>query len=116
MRWILGALGMPPSRTFVDVGADTVHVQAWFWFRVDVPRERLLDAVRVDRRVVSRGVHGWRGSWLVNAASDGLVRLTIEPGQRGWLTVVPLTVRELTVSVVDPDGLVQTLASTQERW
>ncbi len=53
----------------------------------------------------SRGAHGWRGRWLVNGAGDGLVVIDISPPARARVTGVPVRLRELTVSVEDPDAL-----------
>jgi hypothetical protein len=53
----------------------------------------------------SWGAHGWRGRWLVNGSSKGIVQLDLEPRQRAWLLGIwPISLRELYVSLTDPDG------------
>jgi hypothetical protein len=59
----------------------------------------------------TRGVHGGHGAWLVNGSRRGLVRLILDPpamartGAGGlWISV---EVRELRLSLEDPDGLIQ---------
>jgi hypothetical protein len=98
-----------------------------------IPLAAIKDAQRVPDREPggSLGIHGGRGRWLVNAASEGLVRLKLDPPQEARLTVgsslarstarrVPwfvrpllrdrsTKVRELTISVSDPDALVDAL-------
>ena len=59
--------------------------------------------------VISRGVHGWRGDWLVNGAGDGLVELRFDPPMRAHVIGFPVRVRRLRVAVDDPDGLVEAL-------
>ena len=58
------------------------------------------------------GAHGWRGEWLVNGSSSGIVRIELEPPGRAKVCGVPVELRVLRVSVEDPAGLRQCLAST----
>ena len=60
--------------------------------------------------MLNRGVHGWRGSWLVNGAGDGLVEVLFDPPMRARVLGFPVHVRRLRVAVDDPDGLVQAIA------
>lgn len=109
MRWLLTVTGMPPRFTYAEVAPEMVRVRAGLWFRLDIPRERIVVAERNGKRYLSRGVHGWRGRWLVNASADGLVRIAIEPRVGGWLLFWPLRVREVIVSLRDPDGFLDEL-------
>ncbi|MFV0306361.1 MAG: hypothetical protein ACK5OX_01285 [Desertimonas sp.] len=108
MRLLARVLLIGPNRSGVAIDTDTVRVWMGWGFRATLRRDTV-HATRLDRRVISRGVHGWRGRWLVNGAADGLVRLTIEPRQRGWTAGIPLSLREVTVSVEDPEGLLAAL-------
>ena len=58
-----------------------------------------------DDRVWGWGVHGWKGKWLVNGTSQGLVRFTIDPATRALGCFVPLDLRVLRVSVADRDAV-----------
>lgn len=109
MRWFLTVTGMPPRFTYAEVGPDSVRVRAGLWFRLDTPCERIVVAERHGKHYLSRGVHGWWGRWLVNASADGLVRIAIEPKVGGWLLFWPLRVREVIVSLRDPDGFLAEL-------
>ena len=70
----------------------------------------------------NRGVHGSQGAWLVNGSNRGLVRLILDPPATartrlgrlvGAVTSTATTgsgaveVRELRLSVEDPDGLIE---------
>jgi hypothetical protein len=60
----------------------------------------------LGRRVsLTRGVHGWAGRWLVNGAGDGILVISLNPWQRGYVIGFPVTLRELLVSVDDPSAL-----------
>lgn len=102
----LGA-GRKRSRVMVT-DAEVMVVQGWA-FRARFPRSSVVGVRRQAGSVLSRGAHGWSGRWLVNGAGDGLVVVTIDPTARARVTGVPVSLRELTVSVDDPDGLVAAL-------
>lgn len=111
----LGSAVMTPlwagrKRTLVRVDADDLRVQMSWAFRCTVPRSAIVGITRPSGSVLSRGAHGWRGRWLVNGAGTGLVTITIDPPARGRVTGVPVRVRELTLSLDDPDGFIAALA------
>jgi hypothetical protein len=74
-------------------------------FRARFPRAAVLRAARLDRRVFSRGVHGFGGRWLVNGAGGPILAITLDPPQRARVVGLPLRLRELLVSVDDPAAL-----------
>jgi hypothetical protein len=59
------------------------------------------------------GVHAKGGSWLANGSADGLVEIEIDPPchtERCLSTLFRrMEVRELIVSLVDPDGFIAAL-------
>lgn len=105
----MAVLGMRPANSFLDVGDDTVDVRMGWAFRASVPRAAIRTAAPDDGRVLGWGVHGWRGEWLVNGSSGGLVRIELDPPQRAKAALVPVRLRVLRVSVEDPDGLLAIL-------
>jgi hypothetical protein len=105
----MAALGILPSRSWVEVTDDVLRVRMSWAFRLDTPRAYVRDVQPDLDRVWSWGVHGWRGRWLVNGSSSGLVRIDLAPPVRGRTGPLPITVRELRVSVEDPDGLISAL-------
>jgi hypothetical protein len=57
-------------------------------------------------RPISRGVHGWRGRWLVNGAGRPLVGIDLDPAPRAYVTGFPVRLRRVVVSVADADALI----------
>jgi len=96
----------------VEVTADDVQVRFGAMFRADVPRSAVRSARPATGPVLGWGAHGWRGRWLVNGSSSGRVTIEIDPVQRAWVTGVPVKLRELTVSVDDPDSFLAALAGS----
>ena len=103
------ALGLSPSRSWVEVGDDLLRVRMSWAFSLDARLVNVRDARPVTGRVGGWGVHGWRGRWLVNGSSSGLVRIDLSQPVRGRMGPIPIGVRQLRVSVEDPDGLVAAL-------
>jgi hypothetical protein len=102
-------LGIVPEQCRVEVDDGEVRVRMGWTFRLDAPRARVR-SVTLDRdRVWGWGAHGWRGRWLVNGSSHGLVRIEFDPPARARTAGVAVRVERLRVSVEDPDGLVRTL-------
>lgn len=54
---------------------------------------------------MSRGVHGAAGRWLVNGSGEGILAIDFEPVQRAYVLGIPVRLRQLLVSVEEPDGL-----------
>jgi hypothetical protein len=79
-------------------------------FAATIPRSSITGAARVSGPVLSWGAHGWRGRWLINGSSRGLVRISIDPPGRGRCLFFPVSVRELTVSLEKPDEFVAALS------
>ena len=122
--WLLGLLGHGRrlSRITVDAGtvdagtvdagtvdagtvdAGTVDVRMGLAFRASLPLGTVVQAARYDGRVWGWGVHGWRGRWLVNGSSHGLVTLTIAPPAPARVLGIPVHLRQLIVSLEDPEG------------
>ena len=102
--------GVRPSRSWVEVTPGRVEVRLGWGFRLDAPRASVRSAAHDDRPVRAWGAHGWRGRWLVNGSSQGVVRLDLDPPARARvLGLLRPPVRELRVSVQDPDALVAAL-------
>lgn len=111
-RWyalISSALLLFPSDSYVDVGEDEVECRMGWAFRARFPRSAVSGAKRFERRPLSRGVHGFAGRWLVNGSGDGILVVELEPPQRCRVLGVPLRLRQLLVSVDDPEALAERL-------
>jgi hypothetical protein len=104
-------LGIARTGSHVEVSPDQVVVRLAWSFTSRFPRSSIR-AVRPDTgRVLGWGAHGWKGEWLVNGSSSGIVRIEIDPPVRARVVGVPVTLRVLRVAVEDPDALVSTLGS-----
>jgi hypothetical protein len=102
-------LGRDDAR--IEVEDLEITVKMGWAFDTVIPRATVASVRALDRRVISRGVHGWRGDWLVNGAGNGLVRIDLEPRVRGRVSLVPVRIASVTVSVEDPPALVDAIES-----
>jgi hypothetical protein len=92
----------------VDVAADRIDVRMGWAFRASIPRESVERVEQIDRipPLYGFGVHGWNGRWAVNGSQRGAVKLTLEPPATGRVLVVPVTLRELSLSLEEPEAFV----------
>jgi hypothetical protein len=90
----------------VRVQDGALRVSMGWGFRATVPLASITSAEHHSGRITSWGAHGWRGRWLVNGSSRGVVVLTIDPPATARVLGVPVTLKELAVSVTDPDALI----------
>jgi hypothetical protein len=102
-------LAITPGWSYVDIAPDRVRVRMGWAFGAEVPRTSIRSARRVCN-AISIGVHGWRGRWLVNGAAGPLVAVAIDPPAPARVLGFPVRLRELILSVDDPDVLIRALA------
>ena len=94
----------------VELDGSTLRVRLGLAYRASIPRGSVTAATRDPARwFTSIGAHGWRGRWLVNTSTRGLVRLTIEPAGTCRCLGIPAGLRELRVSLDDPDTFLSDL-------
>ncbi|OBH81135.1 hypothetical protein A5681_02835 [Mycobacterium scrofulaceum] len=108
-RWYLPLavpVGLGPKRSWLRVDAGALHVKMGWAFDARVPLASITRAERADDRVLTLGVHYSGGRWLVNGSGKGLVALTIEPPVNARAVGRSISLRELWVSVTDPDALI----------
>jgi hypothetical protein len=94
----------------VDLDEDTLRVRMGWAFRAEVPRASIASASRGEDVRMTRGVHGWRGDWLVNGDGTGIVELRLDPPARAAMGGIPIRLERLRVSLEDPDGLLAAIA------
>jgi hypothetical protein len=87
----------------VELTADALTVRLGLTWSATVPRADIRTAGHDPLRTISIGAHGWRGDWLVNTSTKGLVVLTIDPAGKGRCLGYPIKVRKLHLSLADPD-------------
>jgi hypothetical protein len=111
-KWLSSWLGMPPRGSFLEVDAEQVSVQMGWGFRARLPRNSVLRVSSGnDGTGLSLGIHGWNGRWLVNGSFDGIVKIELDPPQRAKVAGIPVRLRELRVSVDEPEDLVAQLSA-----
>jgi len=109
MRILMTPLLAGPRRCRVQVGAEHLYVTmgagAWA-FAALIPRASILRVAPDTRRVGGWGAHGWRGRWLVNGSSRGMVCVDIDPPARASCFGFPIKLRQLRLSLEDPERFV----------
>lgn len=108
-RWFLPLavpIGLGPKQSEVRIEGDTLSVKMGWGFRAAIPLSAISEAKPNNERLFAVGVHGFRGRWLVNGSSKGIVELTVDPPTRAHALGVPIKLRTLWVSVTDPDALI----------
>ena len=98
--WLLTILLMPRRFSYIEIDGGTIRVRMSYAFRCRFGRGDI-SAVTSNRMVVSIGVHGWRGRWLVNGAHRPIARITFALPVRARVLGVGVQLRELLVSVDD---------------
>jgi hypothetical protein len=116
MRAVMTPLLAGPRHSHVVVTSDRILVEmgAGGWaFKGTVPRSSITRVERLTGPVWAWGAHGWGGRWLVNGSANGLVQVSIEPTARGYCLLFPVKLRQLTVSLDEPDQFVAALAQSR---
>src|SRR5437763_16836852 len=108
-RTFSALLFLPPASAYVEVDGDNVDVRMGWAFRSRFPRAAITSVTETQKRFLSRGVHGFAGRWLVNGSGDGLLTIDLMPKQRGYVMGFPVGLRQLIVSVTEPDALAAAL-------
>ena len=109
IRLLLGVLAIPPNSRYAALDEAALQVRLGWTFRLTAPRASVVAALRDHHRVGGIGAHGWRGTWLVNTTSKGLVRIVLDPPSKATVCGVPVTVKVLRVSVTEPDTFLTAL-------
>ena len=103
-------LGLTHANSYVDVSATDVVVRLGWAFRANLLRSSVQSVAPDHDRVWGWGAHGWNGRWLVNGSSSGIFRIELRPAGRARVAGFPISLRELRVSVDDPEGLERAVA------
>jgi hypothetical protein len=102
LRMLMTILGLGPGLSRIEVRSADVVVRMGWAFRARIERSAITSAHEDQMLGLGIGVHGWRGQWLVNGSTEGIVTLDIDPPGRGLALGFPVKVRRLQVSVEDP--------------
>ncbi|HEY0479174.1 MAG TPA: hypothetical protein VGD37_16765 [Kofleriaceae bacterium] len=107
--WLSSALLLRPSGAYVEIRNGDVECRMGWAFRTRFPRSTVVHTAPFDTKTLSRGVHGFAGRWLVNGSGDRILAVDLEPPQRATVFGIPVRLRQLLVSVDDPDALAASL-------
>jgi hypothetical protein len=103
---LMGAFGMGRRNSYVEVSDSEVKVRMGLYFSATIPRSSIKEVGEHGYVWWAYGVHWWgKGRFIVNGSGHRMVTIRIDPAVRARATGVPVTLRELWVSVEDPDGL-----------
>jgi hypothetical protein len=108
-RFFMGLIGMGPRFSGVEIDDEEVRVRMGWGFHTHVPLAGIRRVSATERPFFAWGAHGWRGRWLVNGSSKGIVALELDPPARGWAIGFPLRLRVVSISLADPDGFITAL-------
>lgn len=111
-RPLLSVMGAGPSLSGVSLDGDHLGVRMGWAFRADIPLASVTGAERFRGLVGGIGVHGWRGTWLVNGSATGVVNIHIDPPAPAKVLGFPVKLRTLQVSVEEPDELLAALSGS----
>lgn len=97
---------MGPKRSYVEVTDTAIDVRLGVGFAATIPRSDVRSVVPWSGTVTGWGAHGWRGRWLVNGSSQGIVTITIDPPAKGRVLGIGVSLRELSISLIGPDAFI----------
>jgi hypothetical protein len=106
------ALFLPPSSSYIEIGDGEVRVKMGWAFRSRFPKTSVVSAARAHIKPLSRGVHGFAGRWLVNGSGQAILTIDLAPAQRGYVMGFPVRLRQLMVSVREPELLAAALTGS----
>jgi hypothetical protein len=106
LEFLFLIVGLTPGRSYIELEPDVVRVRMGWAFSMELPRVSIRSAQRAKDSPWSIGVHGWGQRWRVNGAASPMVAIDIAPPASARVLFFRVSVRELLVSVDDPDALV----------
>jgi hypothetical protein len=102
--WLLTLCAIPPRTAFIELDGETVRVRMGLAFRTSFGRSDI-SGIEARGPVVSVGVHGWRGRWLVNGANRPIARIVLAVPTHAFVLGFRVRLSELLVSVDDVAAL-----------
>ena len=109
-RFLLTALGLGPRFSRVVFHERTLEVRFGYGFRVEIPYSAIYDAKPEPGMISGIGVHGWRGTWLVNGSAQGLVGFDIDQKISARVLGFPSAVLHLRMSLEQPGNFLARLS------
>lgn len=109
-------LFIPPSRSYLELDDQHVRVRMAWGFYSHFPRTAIASISLMQRKgiILSRGIHGWGGRWLVNGSAQGIVCIDLMSQQRGYVMGFPIQLSQLLISLEKPAALIELLKNDGE--
>lgn len=112
-RPLFSVLGAGPQFSGVTVDGERLRVRMGWMFQAEVPLSSVAGVEPYTGFVGGIGVHGWRGWWLVNGGTKGIVDITIDPPARARVLGVGVRLKRLQVGVESPEELLAALSGSR---
>lgn len=109
-RPLFSVMAAGPRFSGVTVDGDRLRVRMGWMFQAEVPLGSIGEVKRYTGLVGGIGVHGWRGWWLVNGGTKGIVDIAIDPPAKARVLGVPVKLKRLQVGVEAPEELLAALS------
>lgn len=107
----MALLGLTPHSCYVELTDDEMIVRFGWAFGCRAAIATITSVTDDHQLVTGWGAHGWRGVWLVNGTSRGLLRIDFSSRAHGRALVFALRIRALRVGIEDPDRFRAALAN-----
>jgi len=103
-------MGCGPRFTWVDVDATEVRVRMGWSFRATIPRSAIVRPAPAPDWKWAVGAHtNFRGAWLVNGTTTGIVAVDLSSPARGRCIGWPIHIKRLGLSLEDGPGFLPAL-------
>ena len=114
-RFFMGLIGIGPRFSGVEIDDAEVRIRMGWGFHAHIALTSIQRVGATERPFFAWGAHGWRGRWLVNGSSKGIVALELDPPARGWAIGFPLRLRVVSISLADPEAFITALNDAMRR-
>ena len=110
LRALLVLIGLGPKFTRVVFRERVLEVRFGYGFRAEIPFSAIFNAKPEPGMISGIGVHGWRGSWLVNGSAWGLVGFDLDQKVDARVLGFPVRLLHLRMSLEKPGNFLARLS------
>lgn len=115
-RWsrpLLSLVGFGPRRATVQLSDTELLVHMGWGFHAVIPRRAILNVRQRGPVWYALGVHRpFRGRWIVNGSPHGMIALDLMPPVPARTLGIPITLKELDISLVEPEAFIAALGGS----
>lgn len=110
LRPLLELIGLGSKFTRIVFHERTLEVRFGYGFRAQIPYSAIYNAKPEPGMISGIGVHGWRGSWLVNGSAQGLVGFDLDQKVDARVLGFPVRLLHLRMSLERPGNFLARLS------